>query len=146
MKACVVIPVFNHASTLIGVALSALTSNRSPRAAGWLASSVAGGAALATILHVPYRADVAATVDAEPYLAELDMATLPADAVVCSGWGEATPLWYARWVRHKRSDVRLICAGAESWLRMTQELLDRPIFTTTKPPPWEGSKARRYSM
>lgn len=139
-----ILPLLFAITVLIGVAVSVPLHHRSPRMKAALGYVLLGVMAVATVVHVPRRADIAATVNAEPYLAELDMPTLPRGAVICSDWGHSTPLWYAQYVRYRRDDILVMNARERAWQGMTVDKRDRPILATSRPQPWDGYDVQRY--
>lgn len=83
-----------------------------------------------TAVRAGDRPDEARNADATPYLAAVDLGSFPADAVICSSWGQSPPLWYAQKVLTDRDDIRIINAEAKNWLAMVADVGDRPVFVT----------------
>ena len=104
-----------------------------PRQAGSLRRALAICAlalgAVATLRSASTRPGVAAQNNALSYLAEVDMPTLPKNALVCSIWPYSPPLWYARSILTSRDDVEIINARLVDWLDGIGELPPRPVFS-----------------
>ena len=129
-QAADLLPLLWAVAVAIGAALSPLVprqANRTRRLAvmgllivvcAWTAFDAAG------------RPREARAADATAFITAVDLATFPADAVICSSWGTSPPLWYAKHVLTGRGDIRIINAGARHWLRMIEDYPGRPVFFT----------------
>lgn len=90
------------------------------------------------LFNVPRRPQTALAANALPYLAELDMATLPKDTVICSSWHHSLPLLYAKHIISKRSDIEIINAMPDRWPEWIAEIEEgratrrRPILAVRK--------------
>lgn len=91
----------------------------------------------------PYRANKKPP-DALPFLTEVDMQTLPRNAVICSTWPESTPLWYSKYVLTGRGDIEVINAGELNWFKLIADKTDRPIFMTFKSTLLRGQEVTPY--
>lgn len=130
-------------TVITGVAVSSLIPLGAKRWLRTMAVTAAAVAGLLMSLDAPHRSERESS-DAIPFLTELDMATLPEDAVICSTWPESTPLWYARAFLAKRFDIEIINAGELSWYSRVAEKTNRPIFMTFNPPRFEGQDISPY--
>lgn len=123
------LPLLFAGAVLGGVAVSTIV----PRQAGSFRRALAICAlalcAVATLRSAPTRPGVAAQDNALPYLAAVDMLTLPENALVCSIWPYSPPLWYARSVLTSRDDVEIINTRLADWLDGIDELPPRPVFS-----------------
>ncbi len=78
------------------------------------------------------------TSDASIFLREADLASLPARSLVCSNWGRATALWYAKYILMPDQDFDVVNAWEEHWFDILKDRLDQPIFAAVRPPSWDG--------
>ena len=83
-------------------------------------------------LVIAHRRGTRGSPDAASFVADLDMRTLPEDAVICSSWGRAPPLWYAKYVLTKREDIEIINTPPQEWQKWIEALPNRPFFLTSK--------------
>lgn len=130
-------------AVLIGVILSTVFPGEAshPRAA--LAGSIFVMVAVSTVYVAPQRYSMGLFEDAAPYLAQVDMATLPKGTVICASWGESTPLWYARLFLTPRPDITVINAIVMDWPRILRPHLRDPVFVTediSRLPFWPGAR------
>ena len=72
--------------------------------------------------------------DAERFLAELELATVPENAVILCSWRDATTLWYAERFLVKRDDVDVIRRTPVRWFEVVDRFEGRPVFSTAAPP------------
>lgn len=72
--------------------------------------------------------------DATAFLRDIDMATLPPDAAICSTWRESTALWYAKYVQTRRLDVIILNSSPSRWVEMIERYPDRPHFAISDIP------------
>ena len=128
-----ILPLLFALTVFTGVAVSTLFPIDGRRWQRFGAVGLAVLMCLVTVFDAPYRYRRGFMLDTTAYLKELDMPTLPPDAVICSHWGTSTPLWYARLFLFDRRDIQVINAPENAWARMTSDLLDRPIFSTSPP-------------
>lgn len=121
------LPLMFTAMVLTGVALSALFPVQMPswRKSITVAMMLAMG--VVTILYTPYirKRD---TADATWFIREVDLATLPPGAVICSTWRQSTALWYAKIVLTPRPDIDVINTTTYLWKDRIEALSDRPLF------------------
>ncbi len=138
------LPLLFAAGVLGGVALSTLL----PAEGGWyyriVASVILVLVGIATVIDAPRRPHAGQSADARPFLDEVDLETLPDNAVICSGWSSSTPLWYAQYVLGQRRDITIINAMPGNWRRIVQEIADRPIFSTDHPGAWPDYTVTPY--
>lgn len=130
-------------TVVAGLAVSSLIPLGAKRWRRATAVVLAATAGLLMSLDAPIRSD-RESPDAIPFLTELDMATLPQNAVICSTWPESTPLWYARHILTKRHDIEIINAGELNWYPRVADQLHRPIFMTFNPPRFKGQAISPY--
>ena len=139
-----ILPLLFALTVLIGVAISPLLPARGNAWQRGVAVSLAIAALAATTVLAPARRKTGLNMDALPFLAELDMPSLPQDTVICSHWGSSTPLWYAQRFIYNRPDVTVINAPDSEWARLTEDLRELPIFGTDPPAPEYGFAAEPY--
>ncbi len=126
-----------------GVALSPLfpADGRGwPRA---VAMTLALGMGAWTIADAPNR-NPRSPADALPYLAELDMATMPANAVICSTWQQTPALLFDKHVLSRRSDIEIVNATTKLWARQAAVFSGRPIFAVSMAPERQGMRLTPY--
>ena len=136
-------PLMFACTVIAGVALSSLIPLGATRGRRAIAVVFAIAAGSLMFLDAPFRSD-RESPDAIPFLTELDMATLPPGAVICSTWPESTPLWYARHFLAKRPDIEVINASERNWYPRVADKLHRPIFMTFNPPLFKGQDITPY--
>lgn len=115
---------------MCGVAISALLAWQTDRVRRFLAIGFLTVMCVVTVGDAPHRRHTGAKADATSFVAELDIQTLPKDAVICTGWRVWPPLRYAQCVLTKRSDIDIINADPKHWLWMIEGTEDRPVFFT----------------
>lgn len=69
-----------------------------------------------------------ADTDATPFLAQLDVPTLPRNAAICSLWKHSPVLWYAQFVLTDRRDIEVINTIPGKWKERVDALPNRPAF------------------
>ena len=69
--------------------------------------------------------------DAEPFLQDMDLATLPEEAVVCVAWPETPVVFYARHLIPNREDIDILAASKFNWERLLERYQRRPIFAAS---------------
>ena len=97
-----------------------------------------------TVLEARERPGPGLAEDATKYLAAIDMATLPRDAVICVKWPEIPTLFYAKVVLTGRDDIDLIAAQDRHWLRMLEPIHDRPVFVAANRKAMKGQTLTPY--
>jgi hypothetical protein len=100
-----------------------------------------------TVAYAGNRSDMRGAADAGSFVAELDIGTLPQDAVICTGWRVWPPLRYAQRLLTDRSDIEIINADPSKWLWMIKGKTDRPVFftdDTQEIAAQEGAKLTRF--
>ena len=125
-QAADLLPLLFAIAVLGGVAIS----HPIGRQRRWIGLVMAVGAAAVVLFLDLQRAPKARPRDARQYLADVDLPSLPRNAVICTMWETATPLWYAQHVLTNRDDILIINASPSNWLRLVQPHLARPIFMT----------------
>lgn len=90
------------------------------------------------------RPSAALAGDAVPFMQQMDLATLPENAVVIVAWPETPVVFYARYVASPREDITVIAAAAVNWERMLRPFQGRPLFATTNDPRMTGFTADAY--
>ncbi|MGB0716920.1 MAG: hypothetical protein ACPGXK_13645 [Phycisphaerae bacterium] len=86
--------------------------------------------------------------DASAFLKEVDLQSLPENAIIMCSWGKATPLWYAQAFEVSRDDIDVMRRAPVRWRELVvpteanpnPERIDdtRPIFSTGQPPALDG--------
>lgn len=133
-------PLFWSLVVLMGVGLSPIF----PARAADHARAAAGAAVLAltvavTWIDAPERIWPSPRPDARSFLEQVNLASLPRDAVIYASWPEATPLWYARLFLTPRPDVTIINAQCHNWWSMFRPEWERRTFAAAAAaPPWPG--------
>lgn len=136
-------PLLFALTVIAGVAVSSLIPLDAKRGRRALVVVLSVAAGLLMVLDAPFRSD-RKSQDATGFLAEVDMATLPPNSVICSTWPESTPLWYARHFLAKRHDIEVVNAGAPNWYSRVADNPDRPVFMTFNPPAFKGQGITPY--
>lgn len=73
--------------------------------------------------------------DAEGFLAEVDLGTMPPESAICSTWKESPALWYAKHVLTNRDDIEILNTTTSRWSeRIERQPVDRPSFAVFKAP------------
>jgi len=134
-QAADLLPLLFSAAVLGGVAGSVVlmrAGGRASRATEFVLflASAGGVAALLPRVLTPSWSH-----DAEPFLQSVDVATLPANAVICTGWGEATALWYDQHVTTGRTDLLILNADESRWLQLAGSPDERPVFYSHREAP-----------
>ena len=126
-----------------GVALSSVvpTGVRGWRSVVPVVLALAAG--VWTVRDVPRRY-VRAETDALGFLAELEMATLPPDSVICSTWSYTPPLLFEKYMRTGRSDIEIVNATTRLWARQASAYAGRPIFAVSTAPEREEFRMTPY--
>lgn len=143
-QAADVVPIVFAGYVLFGVAVSTgldaaarLFARRPPNRlhpiARW--AGVTGTILLAvwTFFDADHRRHTGRGYDALPFLAELDIDTLPPNTAIFSIWPQSPPLWYAQLRRTDRTDVEVVNATTDRWLEAMRERRDRFLLTVTNP-------------
>ncbi len=131
-QAADVLPWLFSATLIVGAACATVLTKLPTRGR----SIVSGAIALCMIAWSAMsflRADnPAKSIDATAYLAGVDFASLPPNAVVIADWWgpETRPLWYARCVQTGRTDISVMSGPRQMWPLLVDRVPDRPIFLT----------------
>lgn len=114
------------------VALGIIGSRLFPAGGGWVrqtaAICLAIGAGALFAYHMPARGPNSTGIAASNYLRELDMATFPGPAVICSNWTKSVPMRYAQCVLAPRPDLHMVTSGPELWRNMAERETTRPVY------------------
>jgi hypothetical protein len=124
------LPILFSASVLAGVATSVIIPRCCIGSRHNIAIAALIVAAVATIWDAPHRA-LRSPVDATGFLAELDMQTLPKDAMICSVWQHSTVLWYAQFTQTDRDDILIVNTTPANWRKWIEKNPQRPAFFAT---------------
>ncbi len=92
------------------------------------------GLAIWTLFDAPGRSNAGLEPDATAFVSAVDLATLPADAMICAQWATAVPLWYVQEEVARRDDLRIVADSVKRIPDLLAECGDCPVFLTTKPP------------
>jgi hypothetical protein len=84
------------------------------------------------VLGAPQRRGGPGDADAVSFVQTVDASTLPRYAVICAGWREAVPLWYAARVLADRPDLHINAAVPNGWPELFDRYAPRPTFVTRK--------------
>lgn len=102
------------------------------------------GMCVVTVVDAPRRGG-RSSADAAGFLAELDLPTLPANAMICSMWHQSTPLWYAQRVLSERMDIKIVNTGPSRWPIYIEKAIDhRPVLLVTRVSGLDECKLTRY--
>ncbi len=136
-QAADILPILMGGSILLGSALAVLLRDRI--VGGWRLASgiVAVALSVLSLVSVPARPYSAATQRADGFARQLDLASLPPKAVLCTTWVQAPPLWYEKWV-HKRSDVTIVNAFRSRWAELIADRLHQPVYCMEPASPPDG--------
>ncbi len=124
------LPLLFVVAVMIGVILSSVFPQQGSRGRNMAAFAIMLLLAAVTLVNAPTRRSLGRDEDAAEFLAGVELPTLPADAVICTTWGMATPLWYAALVQTPRPDIRIVNAPLSEWQRLTTDLMHRPMYVT----------------
>ena len=114
--------------------------------------AAAGVCLLATgwaVLRVRAMPDFAARADATVFVARVDAATLPRDALIFTDWGFTAPLLYAQQVLAQRNDLGIVTADKSQWLKLVRRYArahggeSRPVFLLRRVVVPPGHRLRR---
>lgn len=125
-QAANILPMLWAGGLLAGVAVSIMLPKQRSKWRAMVSVAVLAAAGVWTVLD--HRVAHGKIRDAVDYVEQADLATLPANAVIWSDWGTSPPLWYARAVSTKRTDIAVVNASPGGWPRMIAAYMDRPIF------------------
>jgi len=139
-----VLPLLFAATVLGGVAASPLLGQQCGRVREFVAVAFLTAMCVVTVTDAPNRRHTGERADATSYVTELDMRTLPNNAVICTDWRAWPPLQYAQQVLTKRSDIHIINADPRHCLTMSSGMEDRPVFFTRKYRPVQGLALSPY--
>ncbi len=129
---------------LVGVALSRVMPDRGRVRSQAAAVLCFGAMVLITWIDAPYRQEHPGPSAIE-YLSDLDMATLPRGAVICSTWRQSPPLWYAQHVLTHRDDITVVNTTTSRWAGRLADYPDRPLFSVAVSHWLEGFDATPYN-
>ena len=90
------------------------------------------------------RRGTRSSVDATGFIAELDVQTLPEDAVICSTWFQSTARWYAKHVLTDRDDIDIVNTTRQGWLKWVASIRGRPVYTVGKTSALDDYTLTRY--
>lgn len=124
------LPLLFVVAVLLGVIFSVVFPSSCSRRRATAAAIIMLLLALVTLVSAPSRRSLGRDEDAAEFLAAVDLPTLPRDAVICTSWGMATPLWYVSLVQSPRPDIHIVNAPTSAWQRLTRDLMHRPIYVT----------------
>lgn len=127
------LPLLFVLAVLIGRMLAAVFPRHGPSSRTLAAALIMLSMIAGTLVQAPQRRSLGRDEDAADFLTQVDLASLPPNAVICTGWGMATPLWYAALVQTPRPDISIVNAPVTEWPRMTRDLMHRPIYLTDDP-------------
>ncbi len=143
-QAANLLPLLFTATVLGGVALSSLFPLESTsRVRSVTAIGLTVAMCIVTVIDAPNR-DRRKSAEAGPFLAELDMQTLPKNTAIFSTWRESTALWYAKHVLTKRRDVEIINTITYKWPSRIALMPHRPVYVITKSRDLDGCKLTPY--
>jgi len=125
-----ILPLLFSGAVLGGVAVSPLVARQSNKTRWVVQVGVLFVVIAVTVVDAPKRRHTGERADATSYLAELDMGTLPANSVICTGWHRWPPLRYAQIWLTPRPDIHIINADPRNWLQMIAGFRNRPVFFT----------------
>lgn len=137
------LPLMSSGTVIIGVAVSTVFPSRAGALRRAFAVILAVFVGIMMVLDAPYRSD-RESLDAVPFLTELDMQTLPQDAVICSTWRKSPPLWYAQCILTKRPDIEVVNVARARWYPRIVPFLGRPIFVIDKAATLRGQRLTPY--
>jgi len=87
-----------------------------------------------TVCGYLYRPNAALAGDAVPFMNQMDLSTLPQNAVVIAAWPETPVVFYARYVESPREDITVIASAFGNWERMLKPYAGRPWFAASYHP------------
>jgi len=138
------LPVIFAVAVFSGAVLSVLLPEDAGLFRSGLALGLFGFVVAYTFIDAPHRSHAGQAADATRFLDELDVATLPPRALVCSPYHYSTPLWYAQTVLTDRDDILVLNAGMDEWQRLSERERGRPLFATVEPGRNTGFTATPY--
>jgi hypothetical protein len=98
-------------------------------------------AAVWSFAEAPRRPPVGNKTDAEPFLAEVRLDSLPPRTIICSHWGTSPPLWYEQQVRGRRRDVEIVHSARQEWRSMVGDRPSAVLYAATATTDFEGYTA-----
>lgn len=131
-QAANILPLLFSATVFFGISGTILLS-MFPILHQKIALGLAMLACLWTFMDVPHRSKIAKTQNALPFLRELDIETLPRNAVICTGWRLETPMKYAQYIHTQRSDLHIIATKSDMWEEIASQMTGRPVFVIHPP-------------
>lgn len=129
-QAANLLPLFLSLTICFGVSLSPLFPRGVSGVRRVLATAVLLGGCWWLALDTRANLRPFVSIDAEWYLKDLDLETIPERSVIVTNWEEAGPLRYDRVIRTKRLDVEIVTAHPTDWSRLVGQYGDRPVFVT----------------
>lgn len=127
------LPVIFALGAFAGMGLWTLISNFGARWSQRIAVALFATMAVATIAHGFVHRRDESPADARSFLARADVASLPADSVVLTGWYQATPLWYEQHVVAGRDDLTILCLDRGRWSEYAERYAGRALFAVERP-------------
>ncbi|MEE9294658.1 MAG: hypothetical protein V3W34_06835 [Phycisphaerae bacterium] len=131
-QAANLLPLMFGIALLTGAVLSTVMPTHAGERSRSMAATLFILVSIWTVYHSATRYNYGDAYDATGFLDQVDLATLPRDAVICTVTQKACPLWYARIVTHWRPDVQIFAAVPHRWNELVQSALHRPVFYTNE--------------
>ena len=136
-QAADLLPLMFAVAVFAGVALSPLFPVDGAKPGRVIAVALFLAVSIAVVTSGPHTRTQGHGRDATPFLASVNVTTMPERSVIFAGWEESLPLRYAGLVLSDRRDIRIVTAHPANWLRMAEDFGDRPVFVTA---PYERLK------
>jgi hypothetical protein len=127
-----------------GVTLSTLFPINGDTRRKFLACALMIAITVLTVFNVPHRSKYGASLDATAFLKEIDLKTFPQRSVIISTWTEALPMLYEQYQLGTRSDIKIIFARPENWLRMTADFPSTHVFFVNKSSSFKDREVTRF--
>lgn len=128
-QAADLLPLVFVSAIWLGVVTVKLHIERWDRFASVLPIAIAIIVAVWTFYDSPFRLSGATSRDATSFINEIDVGTLPKDAVIITTWADMVPLKYATMFISPRPDISVIpTAMDDRWIPVSKKFSGRPIF------------------
>ncbi len=130
-QAADLLPLLWVGGVFCGVALARVLPDSASRVRQMVAWALFIGVGTWSLLDAGRRPPVGTRADAEPFLAKVDMQSLPPGTVICSHWGTSPPLWYEQLIRGRGGQIRILHAREGEWRRLAEGVPKRALYATS---------------
>lgn len=139
-----IFPLLAMVTVLTGAALSPLIVPAGRKSSSLVGIVLLVAAGVFMLVDAPRRPEFGAQADAQPFLDELDLASLPENSIICTSWSHAPPLWYVLRTAVDRADILVLNAQEHHWPELLSGAGGRPVYATSASSNWGGKNPVKY--